>query len=44
MNSIFSNQKKLINIISKESARDRKIILAKYNKLMQSRQTLVWMR
>lgn len=44
MTSIFSTQKRLINIVSKDSPRDRRLLRSKYNKLMQSRQILIWAR
>jgi len=42
--SIFSIQKRPINIVCKDSSRDRRLLRTKYNKLMQSRQVLIWVR
>ncbi|MDX9778982.1 MAG: hypothetical protein RBT30_01985 [Patescibacteria group bacterium] len=44
INSIFSTQKKLIYIASRDSSRDRRLLRAKYDKLMRSRQILLWVR
>lgn len=44
MTSIFSPQKKLIQINSKESSREQRIWRAKYDRFMRSRQTLIWAR
>ena len=43
-NSIFATQKKLIFIASRDSSRDRRLLRAKYDKLMRSRQILLWSR
>ncbi len=43
-NTIFSTPKKLIYIASRDSSRDRRLLRAKYDKLMRSRQVLLWSR
>ncbi len=44
INSIFTPQRKLVQVIAKESPRDQRVWKAKYNKFMRSRQSLIWAR
>lgn len=43
-NTIFASPKKLIFIASRDSARSRRLLKAKYDRLMRSRQVLLWSR
>ncbi len=44
INLIFPSQKKQINIPSRDSSRDRRLLRLKYDRLMRSRQILLWAR
>ncbi|MBN2854402.1 hypothetical protein JXK06_02625 [Patescibacteria group bacterium] len=44
LNLIFPSQKKQIQIVSRDSSRDRRVLRMKYDKLMRSRQILLWAR
>ncbi|NCT54626.1 hypothetical protein GW758_01550 [Candidatus Falkowbacteria bacterium] len=44
LNLIFPSQKKQIQIASRDSSRDRRALRLKYDKLMRSRQILIWAR
>lgn len=44
INSIFSSQRKPVYVISRDSSRDRRLLRVKYDKLMRSRQILLWAR
>lgn len=44
INLIFPSQKKQVHIASRESSRNRRLIRIKYDRLMRSRQVLLWAR
>ena len=43
-NLIFPSQKKQLQVTSRDSSRDRKMLRVKYDRLMRSRQILLWAR
>ena len=44
INFIFPSQKKQVYLPSRESSRGRRMLRMKYDKLMRSRQVLLWAR